>query len=476
MVYDGDIAPCACRCESSANQGPCGCAKCKAAAKPDPCATSHKGVFYANDFSYLNDPAYDGCCLGDCLKLMPVDPCGYWGTVDVGGQLRLRYHHESGMGRQPGVSGFNDTENDFLLTRLRLYTNWQANESLRVYAEGITADALANDLYEPRPIDRNSADFLNLFADIRLTDSVAVRVGRQELLYSGERHISPLDWANTRRTFEGVKVMVKEDDWNIDGFYTNFVPVTADDFDQADYDQSFYGVYATRASDSGPTLDLFYLGYDNQSPYAAAPTLVTAGTADFSVHTFGSRVYGGQGSWLYDFEGALQTGRQSGLGLDHRAAMATCGLGRTLDMNWKPTVWFYYDYASGDDQSGAFNRYNQLFPLAHKYLGFIDAVQRSNISSPNFLVTMTPNKKLSLLCWYYYLGADEATDIIPSVATPSVQTTNSKYFGHELDLTAKYQFDPRSNLLLGYSNLWRGSKIVGTDDAHFFYSQWELNF
>jgi hypothetical protein len=62
------------------------------------------------------------------------------------------------------------------------------------------------------------------------------------------------------------------------------------------------------------------------------------------------------------------------------------------------------------------------------------------------------------------------------VATPSVQTTDSKYFGHELDLTARYQLAPRSNMLLGYSSLWRGSKVVGTSDAHFFYSQWELNF
>jgi len=37
---------------------------------------------------------------------------------------------------------------------------------------------------------------------------------------------------------------------------------------------------------------------------------------------------------------------------------------------------------------GDFNRYNHLFPLAHKYLGFIDATARANIESPNLLVTM----------------------------------------------------------------------------------------
>ena len=30
------------------------------AATPNPGAKSHKGVYYANDFSYLNDPCYQG--------------------------------------------------------------------------------------------------------------------------------------------------------------------------------------------------------------------------------------------------------------------------------------------------------------------------------------------------------------------------------------------------------------------------------
>ncbi|TWT75855.1 hypothetical protein Pla123a_26380 [Posidoniimonas polymericola] len=457
----------------------CGCPTCKKkAAKPSPCATSHKGVFYANDFSYLKKPC-GPTCLGDCMKLMDA-PIG---TLDIGGQLRLRYHHEEGMGRSalstPSNLGFLDTTNDFMLTRLRLYTNWKVNDWFRVYAEGISADVVSNDSYNPRPIDRNSGDFLNLFFDVGLTDSTTVRVGRQELIYGAQRHVSPLDWANTRRTFEGVKVMHKSDDWAIDGFYTNYVPVSADDFDEADYNQSFYGVYATYTGAKSASYDLFYLGYDNENPYAAVPPVfgASAGSADFSIHTFGGRMFGGSGDWLYEMEAALQTGRQSGLGLDHRAGMCTCGVGRNLGGSWSPTLWVYYDYASGNDSpaDGVFNRYNQLFPLAHKYLGFIDAAARSNISSPNCLLTMKPSSKLSLLAWYYYLGAAEAGDSIPGVAVPSAQVAGTD-FGNELDLIAKYQLDPRSNILFGYSNLWRGSKIIGTDNANFFYTQLELDF
>jgi hypothetical protein len=182
-----------------------------AAAAGNPCAQSHKGVFYANDFSYLAD-GDAGPCLGDCLKLMPVAG-GEYGTLDVGGQLRMRYHHEQGMGQDaadPATTRFEFTNHDFVLTRLRLYTNWKVADNLRIYQEGIFADVSDDDgTYLPRNIDRNYGDFLNLFVDLGVTEDATLRVGRQELLYGAERLISPLDWANTRRTFDGARVLMR---------------------------------------------------------------------------------------------------------------------------------------------------------------------------------------------------------------------------------------------------------------------------
>ena len=82
-----------CGCESSGgctNMGGCKCCTTKdkkAAMKK--AAGAYKGVFYANDYSYLNDPCYDGCLLGDSLKRLSLGDC--W-TLDLGGQYRLRYH------------------------------------------------------------------------------------------------------------------------------------------------------------------------------------------------------------------------------------------------------------------------------------------------------------------------------------------------------------------------------------------------
>ena len=224
------------------------------------------------------------------------------------------------------------------------------------------------------------------------------------------------------------------------------------------------------------TVQPYYIGYDNNNPPQPGPG--GAGTGDFSLHTVGMRINGGIDDWLFEMEGGPQFGRQSALGVDQRAGFFTCGVGRDLSaqLPWSPTLWCYYDYASGNDPGGNWNRFNQLFPLAHKYFGFIDAVQRSNIQSPNMLLTTKPTEKISMLFWYWHFMADQADDIVPAIGGTPPQSLTSRDFGDELDVIAKYQWGPRSNILFGWSHLWKGDKILAPNDADFVYSQWEVNF
>ncbi|HMO85640.1 MAG TPA: alginate export family protein, partial [Lacipirellulaceae bacterium] len=152
-------------------------------------------------------------------------------------------------------------------------------DGLRVFAEGILADVTDDgNTYLPRPIDRNWGDFLNLFIDVGLADGVVARVGRQELLYGAERLVSPLDWANTRRTFDGARLLTAGDGWTADLFYTYVVPVVANRLDEPDYNQTFYGAYGTVAVSDNLSVDLYYLGYDDRR---------VAPGGDFSIHTCG---------------------------------------------------------------------------------------------------------------------------------------------------------------------------------------------
>ncbi len=214
----------------------------------------------------------------------------------------------------------------------------------------------------------------------------------------------------------------------------------------------------------------YYIGYDNENIRALIDS-------DFSLDTFGCRLYGNRGDWLYEMEGGVQFGRQSGLGVDQKAGVRH---GRhwpkISEHPWTPTVWFYYDYASGNAGGDDFNRFNQLFPLGHKYFGFIDAVQRSNIESPNVLLTMKPHKKWDLLMWYWYFMANRRRHRAQHGRHAGRKARRASHFGDELDLIAKKTISPRSNVLFGYSHFWRGDKILAPRDADFVYAQWELNF
>ncbi len=428
--------------------------------KGNPVASSHKVLFFDNNFSYLDDPGFKGePGLGDGLKRMKLGPDGQFGTLDIGGQYRARYHSENGMNK--GSQRFIDNSDSFMLSRLRMYANWEATDYLRFYVEGITADSFGHNL-PLRPIDRNSGDFLNLFTDVQLTDELGVRVGRQELLYGAQRVVSPLDWANTRRTFEGVKAMWRPGDWKIDAFYTNPVMINRHARDVANYEQAFYGTYATYGGIENVTFDAYYLGFENE-------------LTDLSIHTFGSRVLGSVDNWLYEVEGAYQGGAAAGAFADQDAGFITAGLGRKMpDMPWSPTAWVYFDYASGDAAGGDFNSYNQLFPLAHKYLGFIDAVQRSNVESVNFLLTCAPTKKTKLLLWYYLIQSNSGAPVPAIGGTPA--QNQGRDLGQELDIILSYSICPRSNILFGYSHFWAGGKINNPEDADFFYCQWQTNF
>jgi len=73
--------------------------------------------------------------------------------------------------------------------------------------------------------------------------------------------------------------------------------------------------------------------------------------------------------------------------------------------------------------------------LAPKYLGFIDSVQRSNIESPNILITCKPGPKWNFLLWYYHFMS--ATDgPVPSIGNTPVQNA-SKDIGDQLDVILK---------------------------------------
>ena len=433
-------------------------------------AGAYKAVFFKNDFSYLCDENYSGYLIGEGLKGRCL-PNGGW--YAIGGQFRVRYHGERNM-RGLGLTGVDD---DFLLYRTRVYGDFHFTPQIRVFAEMIDAESNYENL-GPRPIEVNRSDLQNLFVDTRLPNvagqSVVARVGRQELLFGAQRLVSVLDWANTRRTFEGARLMLEGEHHSIDAFWTNPMRVDPLRFDSPDRDQEFMGVYSSYTGCENQTTDIYLLRYLNGR-----------GVNNFQFNTIGARWQGSQCDLLWDIETAYQFGDNSD-GSQHAAGMATFGIGRKFASHcWTPTMWFYYDWASGDNDTGAGNGFHHTFPLAHKYNGFMDLFGRRNLEDVNMQLSLNPTKNLKLLAWYHYFFLATQSDTPYSIVMTPFNGANipgSTDLGHEIDLLAKVTIGSRSTFVLGYSHFFSGdyySTTLGVPfdgDASFFYSQYTINF
>ena len=459
--------PCSC-CNSTC------CTKKKKEAATAKMKGAYKGVFYANDHSYLNDKCYNGpSFFGDSLKGLCC------GKLDIGGELRVRYHSEENH-RGLGLTGRDD---NFWLTRYRMYANYRVNDTFRLYGEYLYADS-GGETFNNRPIEENRGEMQNLFVDTNLTDGLSLRLGRQELLFGAQRQISPLDWANTRRTFDGGRFTYEGDVWTLDGFFThpvNRIAANESKIDDTNENVDFFGLYAGRDDLNIGNVEAYYIGLDNS-------------VSDFSYHTLGTRINGkSDGGLLYEIEGGVQFGDNSpGFG-SHGAGFFTGGLGRQLSIctrcgEWKPTLWFWYDWASGGDDVPAArgdDSYDHNFPLAHKYNGFMDLFGRRNLNDVNAqFITPLMGSKVSLLLWYHYFFLDQATTPYNVNMTPfnAANAAGDKELGHEIDVAFNVALNPRNSALIGYSYFNAGdyydttAGVPTNQDAQFFYMQYQSRF
>jgi hypothetical protein len=410
---------------------------------------------YDADFRYVDDPKYSPDFLEELHRIHLGDN---W-LFATGGEFRWRHVHEFN-------SRLTGKTNDFDLLRARIFGDIWYKDTFRIYAELISADTANQDL-PPLRTDEDRLDFQNLFFEVKIGEldgkPVYVRAGRQELLLGSQRLISPPDWSNTRRTFQGVRGYWASEKLDVDLFWVN--PVVPDNagWSSIDHNQNFYGAWITYRPEKKQAIDLYYLFLDN----ANKTTTLGLNLAAKSVHTLGTRYSGDKDGFLWDFEAMLQLGDRGGEPIT--AGAATAGIGyNAKSLPWNPVVWAYYDWASGDHSpnSGRYSTFNQLFPAGHTYFGAIDLVGRQNIRDWNAHLYLYPAKWLTFNLQYHVFTLDSATDALYNAAgapiRASLKGTAGGQIGQELDLLANFHLSKRTDLVLGYSKLNAGDFISNT--------------
>jgi hypothetical protein len=453
-------------------------AKSAAAAPVTPPA--YTPVRWNEDYSYLKTaPKSD---LFDPVKYIPLGPDDWY--LSLGGQYRFRYEYFNNVNFSP--AGSAQDEDGYYLNRLLVYADLHLGPMFRVFAQG--KSSLIDDRDGgPRPVDADEADIQQLFADARFSlggkDAVTLRFGRQDLLYGAQRLISPLDWTNARRTFEGGRASLTLGATSVDAFWVRPVDIDKERFNDGDGQTSFAGVYATLGlpdvmNGGGTKVDAYFLALNRTNAQFA----VNSGgpNRDEDRYTVGVRFASTPKPFDVDVELDYQFGQFGDQDISAYSIAAEAGY-TLAGCPMAPRLYLGFDLASGDDgNGGTFGTFNQLFPLGHAYFGYIDVIGRQNIIDvhPGAEMTVVQDaayaKKVTLRTDYHLFWRENENDGVYNVLAGGGSTppqagllrgaggSGEMYIGSEIDVLLNWQVDRHLLLFGGYSHFFAGDFIQDT--------------
>ncbi len=435
---------------------------------------------YNEDYSYLDGPegSYQKDLFDPIKRMHITDDL----TLSIGGEIRGRLEAETNTtfgSREPA-------QDTYFLHRSLLHVDVHYRKLARVFVQGINAMIEDRDL-PLLPVHENRFDFHQAFFDLRFFGEdvpLTLRFGRQELAYGRERFVSPLDWSNTRRRFDGVKLFYESEKFDIDFFYMRPIVIDLSEglnrkLDEYRAEQHFYGIYTRYKGFKDHYIENYFFALRDTGDLTNANGRV----GDLSLFTMGGRAGGKKGQFDYDGELAGQWGKFAGDTI--QAWLAAVDAGWTAKVPWSPRLGVGFDFGSGDEDPNdrMHQTANQLFPLGHAHLGYLDLFGRQNVLASNVNLTAKPHEKVTTrLAWYTFWN-DEVRDALYNSGGGITRRDPLGNAGHdvgnELDLTIGVTLDRHTSLLFGYSHFWGNNYIRSTgpsQDADLLYFQYSFKF
>ena len=382
--------------------------------------------------------------------------------ITIGGQARFRAEYRDPVSYTDTPASRED--DDIYLSRLRLNFKFSVNDDLDVFIQPQDQRTFGDEAAVLS--DEQNLDLHQGYVDLRKLgiDPVSVRVGRMELAYGDQRLVSPLDWSNIARAWDGIKARYDHGPAWIEGFATVIKEGAG-----AEDDQDFYGLYASYVDIQDHEFDVYVFGRelnDNLQPSETVPAFVN----DRRDATFGARLKGKAAGFDYTAEGMLQRGTVGEDDIEAWAAALT--LGYTFDIDWKPRLGLEYAHASGDPDptDGTIETFDPLFPFGHLYQGTLDIMGFKNLREFVVYLKASPTDTLTLHADLHVFRLDEDVDAWYQDAGTVIRrdaTGNAgDEVGEELDLHARLSVGKNVKFWGGWSRFFAGSFVDDTPGPH----------
>lgn len=397
------------------------------------------------------------------------------GWMSFGGEMRDRVERWENFNFIPDD---NDTLN---LWRILVHADLHFSDYVRLFV-GVKS-ALASNPSVPDDVLGTYIDefaLQQLFLELHPLDDPTlffIRIGRQEIAFPRYRLITLAPWSNVMRTWDGFSGIYENDNLKLTGWALQIVDVRESRRNPSFASDSLFGVYGNY---KGLTLNYdFYWIFDHVKDLLfQGPTLTNLDERQLDNRsTVGFRVFEKDKTLNYDFEFAYQFGRWGIKSIDAFMLGASWSYGFEHYF-LSPTLFWGYDYATGGKSNGdTLHTFYKLEQAGHLYLGFVDAIGRQNINSPNIGLSLKPKSDMLLSFAYHYFRRQNAYDAVylPSgVILREGLTSRIKEIGNELDVYFTKEYSKHARLLLGYSFFKPGAFLNATapsDTIQFYYAQ-----
>ncbi len=398
----------------------------------------------------------------DEIKLIPIAPQL---TLTLGGQVRWREEFAQSF-------NFTNSSDNYGQSRVLIDADLQAGNPRRlhgrVFAEFRDAQSYDRDLVGgTRTNDADRSDMQNLFADVAFAKSF-VRYGRQEVVTNRERLVGVPDWSNTRREFEGTRVMLVHGALAFDALDARPLQVRLAKHDISDTTTRFRVLSvgsAPGAKAAFKALPATWQAYWYEQVIAVATPTRRLTSGARTAWTFGSTSKTGQ-SYGLESEGAVQRGATGAKAL-HAWFWTTEASTQWRSALGAPTLVVGLEEASGDRDAKdtRIESFNTLYGGAHAHGGYADVFGRTNARETHVISTWDPIRKVNLRgAWHRYdrLRLEDGVYNKQNTLLRSASGSRARHAGDEIDLTATLNATRHLKVMAGHAWVLPGAFLRDT--------------